>query len=990
MRAILTMFVLWVCSLSLFPLAPPRPGELDRYRSDGTLAARQAFAEGLGNHRFAEGLLERLRWKSQKYALMAQGRTEAEAEAELTPPPAWRGMPTTGNVRIFALLIEFTDEPSTYTAGDIHNRIFGDGAGGFPYESLRNFYRRSSLDLLEIGGATLGWYRTAYPRTSVSQTDTGREALIREALVAMDAAGHDFSVYDNNGDGAVDYFMVFWTGEDNGWANFWWAYQTTYGDGSLLLDGKRLRDYSWMWESNPPGGDFEVATMIHETGHALGLPDYYDYNDSIGPQGGCGGLDMMDAAYLDHNAFSKFLLDWMTPSFYAGGDHVVSLRAAAGTTDAAIFMPGIVNGTLFGEFFLVQNRRRTGNDLQLPADGLVIWHVDSRLNASGNNFVYDNSYTAHKLLRLMEADGLEEIETGNGWADAGDFYTAGRTIGPGTLPSSNRYDGSSTGMGVDTVSAPGNPMTCRIFQCVPPAAPNSLQVTATTAHSVSLSWSGVPGVSRYRVYRDGNPAWSGSVTATTLEGLKSSTHYCFTVSAQDSCGEGPASPPVCADTDNAVRVAFCAHAVSSPAWQTRLHLVNTGSQAAALTLEGVRPDGTSAGMVTTPALGASSLYERDLAEIFPPEALTGDLWVKVSSETDFRGVVEFGTRDGKSATVLPLAGSPSREAFFPYVYVSPAGSGSFYTGITLVNPGSQAAALTLGAADENGAPLAATTMSLAPGEKYVKLVDQVFPGVTDPTTIRSVTVSADAPLVGFELFGKWDQPGLSGLMAADVSPTALQAAAGPSPMHFFEIPDNTAWFTGVTFCNLGAQSATLQATLRDAGGQTIAQAYFGVNPRQQITREIWSLFGLEAVPEAASLRVESAWPTAGFELVASRDADPGAFRFDGLPAVKSGGERLVFPLVKPAPEFATRVSLLNLAGAAVTYAVKAFSAAGQLLGTAEGSLPARGRVAAALGDLFPTAAEVAWLQVDASGAVAGSLSADSADGTRRVGYLGLP
>lgn len=990
MRSILTSFFLFLSILCLFPLAPPRPGELDRYRADGTLASRQDFAERLGNHRFADRLVERLRWKSEKYARMAQGHTEAGTEAELTPPPSWRGMPTTGNVKIFALLIEFTDEPAAYTAGDIHNRIFGDGAGGFPYESLRNFYRRSSLNQLEIGGATLGWYRTAYPRTSVPQTDAGRESLIREALVAMDAAGHDFSVYDNNGDGAVDYFMVFWTGEDNGWANFWWAYQTSYGDGSLLLDGKRLKDYSWMWESNPPGGAFEVATMIHETGHALGLPDYYDYNGSIGPQGGCGGLDMMDAAYLDHNAFSKFLLDWMTPSFQAGGDSAVSLRAAADTPDAAIFMPGIANGTLFGEYFLVQNRRRTGNDLQLPADGLVIWHVDARLNASGNNFTYDNSYTAHKLLRLMEADGLEEIETGDGWADAGDFYTAGRTIGPGTTPNSNRYDGTSTGMGVDTISAPGNPMTCRIFQCLPPAAPTGFQVTATTPGSVSLAWNAVAGVTRYRIYRDGNPAWSGGATATTLTGLKPSTHYCFTVSAQDPCGEGPVSSPVCVNTDNAVRVGFCAHAVSSPEWRTRLHLVNTGTQAAPLTFEGVRPDGTSAAIVTMPALGVSALFERDLAEVFPPDALSGDLWVRVTSETDFRGVVEFGTRDGKAATVLPLAGSPSREMLFPYVYVSPGGSGSFYTGITLVNPGSQVATLTLGAIDESGAPLATATATLAPGEKYVKLVEQAFPVVADPNTIRSVNVSADAPLVGFELFGKWDQPGLSGLMAADVSSAALQAAAGPSPLHFLEVPDNAAWFTGVTFCNLGTQSATLQATLRDSGGQPIAQAYFGVNPRQQVTREIWSLFGLEAVPEAASLRVESAWPAAGFELFVGRDADPEAFRFDGLPAVRTGAERLVFPLVKPAPEFSTRVTLLNPTDAALTYTVKAFSAEGLTLGTTQGSLPAGGRVAAGLAELFPAAAGIAWLQVDASGAVAGSLSADSADGTRRVGYLGLP
>jgi len=48
-------------------------------------------------------------------------------------------------------------------------------------------------------------------------------------------------------------------------------------------------------------------------GHVLGLPDYYDYNTTIGPQGGVGGFDMMDGNWLDHNTFSKYMLDWTTP-----------------------------------------------------------------------------------------------------------------------------------------------------------------------------------------------------------------------------------------------------------------------------------------------------------------------------------------------------------------------------------------------------------------------------------------------------------------------------------------------------------------------------------------------------------------------------------------------------------------------------------------------------------------------------------------------------
>lgn len=52
---------------------------------------------------------------------------------------------------------------------------------------------------------------------------------------------------------------------------------------------------------------------------------------------------------------------------------------------------------------------------------------------------------------------------------------------------------------------------------------------------------------------------------------------------------------------------------------------------------------------------------------------------------DFKGVTEFGTRDGLSRAVLPLAAGSSTQIFFPYVYISDPGTGLYYTGLTVVN-----------------------------------------------------------------------------------------------------------------------------------------------------------------------------------------------------------------------------------------------------------------------------------------------------------------
>jgi M6 family metalloprotease-like protein len=310
-------------------------------------------------------------------------------------------------------------------------------------------------------GNTLGWYTTPYPRGDVSPTKNGRENLIREVLNYYDSQGHDFTQYDNDGDGVIDYFVVIWTGPDTGWSDFWWGYMTHFSDSSFTLDGKTLDVYSWQWEAKPWPGTFSPKVVIHETGHALGLPDLYDYDGSVGPDGGVGGLDMMDANWGDHNCFSKFILDWITPTTISSGSHDVTMYASGASPDAVVVMPGISSGDQFDEFFMVQNRYRVNNDSTYPNNGLLIWHIDSRLDGSGYNYLYNNSYTDHKLVRLMEADGLEQIEMSFG-ADAGDYYTAGDMLGPSTLPNSNRYDGTSTGMNVDDISTSGSVMTATI------------------------------------------------------------------------------------------------------------------------------------------------------------------------------------------------------------------------------------------------------------------------------------------------------------------------------------------------------------------------------------------------------------------------------------------------------------------------------------------------------------------------------------------------
>ncbi|MDP2866739.1 MAG: M6 family metalloprotease domain-containing protein [Elusimicrobiota bacterium] len=359
-----------------------------------------------------------------------------------------RGLPAKGAPRMLVLLIDFDDYPAR--AGDtvehMSDLIFGAG-GKFPYESLSAYYRRSSRGGLEIRGDVLGWYRAGL-RSEIHPTREGRDALVRRALEAR--PGHDYSQYDNNGDGVIDYLAVIWTGPTGDWATFWWGCATRFADASFSADGVRPGSYSWqplLSLAQAADAEFSPRVLIHETGHSLGLPDYYDYQPGVGPDGGLGYFDMMDANRYDHNCFSKIMLGWVEPKVVTF-DGEFSLAAAADNGDCVVAIPAGKPAEFFGEFYIVEKRARGGNDARMSfPGGIVVWHVDARLNERSGGFLYNNQTTGHKLIKFMEADGLEELEAGaRKDVTAEDFFFPGGSFGAGSGPSALLYGGGESGV----------------------------------------------------------------------------------------------------------------------------------------------------------------------------------------------------------------------------------------------------------------------------------------------------------------------------------------------------------------------------------------------------------------------------------------------------------------------------------------------------------------------------------------------------------------
>jgi hypothetical protein len=258
----------------------------------------------------------------------------------------------------------------------------------------------------------------------------------------------------------MDYIVFIWTGPTGRGSSFWRAIHAKFSDEKFESGGKRLRHYAWLYayeDWKDPQPESMLQPLIHETGHVLGLPDYYDLDPKAGPNGGLGLFDMMDSGAFDHNCFSKFLLGWTKPKVADAGDF--KLRPAGEAADCVLVAPANWNKDPFSEFFLVENRRKTGNDTDthFPGNGgLVVWHVDARLNDDGTDFLYNNSTTEHKLLKLLEADGREHIETAPPPAiiEQDDFYSGDSSLTAETKPSSRRYDGTYTG--INLLSKGGN------------------------------------------------------------------------------------------------------------------------------------------------------------------------------------------------------------------------------------------------------------------------------------------------------------------------------------------------------------------------------------------------------------------------------------------------------------------------------------------------------------------------------------------------------
>jgi len=397
-----------------------------------------------------------------------------------------------GEKKTLVILIDFNDNGHTYQAYQFDSLIYGENQN-----SLRDYYTEVSYDKFTISKQSkiAGWYRAPqnysyYVGDSFgfySPYPNNVQRLVEHACSLADPEV-DFSQFDEDADGVVDAIFIVHAGpgaEETGNRNNIWSHQwqlSNTGTGCpgayLTNDGVYVNHYSMEPERfETETGRITVGVFAHEFGHILGLPDLYDTDYSTfgigmfgimaaGSWGRIGSQDLPGSSPTHFCVWSKYQLGWLAPTPVARigvsklEDQSIPCAAKNPVAYRLLEDPGGPDWESYGgngEYFLVENRFRTGFDRSLPGDGFLILHIDDSRR--------DNDNERHPLVGIMQADGDEGFLLDYGDVGRAEDLWKNRTYGFGdsSRPSSLDYDDNPTGVWVYNIGPADSVMTASFW-----------------------------------------------------------------------------------------------------------------------------------------------------------------------------------------------------------------------------------------------------------------------------------------------------------------------------------------------------------------------------------------------------------------------------------------------------------------------------------------------------------------------------------------------
>jgi immune inhibitor A len=397
------------------------------------------------------------------------------------PPSAVfpKGTGALGSFKILIILVKFPDKNSQVQSSFFDTLGFQDSFG-----SIKHYYREISyqtLDLVTVNlPSTTGWYQAPQNYSYYVDGQYGlygtyphNSQKLIEDLVDMANPDIDFSQYDNDSDGFVDGLVVVHSGtgaELSGSTNDMWSHK--WAVSPRLKDGVYIYDYSIQPEYWYTPGDMTLGVFCHEIGHIFGLPDLYDTDYS---SKGVGRWSLMGSGSWNGSLgnspahpdiWCKSVLGYVNPTNITSNTTGATVpQVETNTTGYRLW----TNGALGGQYFLVENRQKTGYDASLPNSGLLIWHIDQSVSNNEKEWYPGYTSNGHYKVALEQADGLWELEKNLSSGNSGDPFpgsTVKRDFNSSTTPNSKDYTDLDTYVGINNISNSGSTMTCD-FQVSP-------------------------------------------------------------------------------------------------------------------------------------------------------------------------------------------------------------------------------------------------------------------------------------------------------------------------------------------------------------------------------------------------------------------------------------------------------------------------------------------------------------------------------------------
>ncbi len=339
-----------------------------------------------------------------------------------------------GNPKILVLPISIKGYERNATSSNLERIKKAFKGQNDVWQSVESYYNISSFGKLNLDITVAGsWYQSNKTPAEIDQGDTeteGVETLINEAVAWYKQKNSTNGLeFDSDEDGYIDAVWCVYSCPNytkdaslSSYTTTCWAY-TYWADNEANEKSPSVGTFGWasydFMDEGYGSSKSDAHTFIHETGHMMGLDDYYDYNVASATDGSSpmGYIDMMDANIIDHNVYSKWVLGWVTP-FVVTGTGTITISPSS-TTGECLVIPTSKGwqGSPFEEYIMLElytpdnlNKKDSASQYTkstpqaFTVNGVRIYHVDSRLAKYQSNRQWAYTDTLERNCHLAHSN----------------------------------------------------------------------------------------------------------------------------------------------------------------------------------------------------------------------------------------------------------------------------------------------------------------------------------------------------------------------------------------------------------------------------------------------------------------------------------------------------------------------------------------------------------------------------------------------------------